>query len=71
MGSVEDPIIFEDNENGVVVQVEKEGTWVPSPYSRTLVEIIKPNQSIDAIEERFFTCWHHLEKGWGGGCSNC
>ena len=45
----------EDDEPEIVVRVEREETRVPSPYPRTLVEIVEPDQSIDLMEERFMS----------------
>src|ERR1700689_395072 len=57
VGSRSEPIVLddEDDEPEVVVRVEREETRVPSPYPRTLVEIVEPDQSIDLMEERFMS----------------
>ena len=57
VGSRSEPIVLddEDDEAEIVVRVEREETRVPSPYPRTLVEIVEPDQSIDLMEERFMS----------------
>jgi hypothetical protein len=54
-GSESEPIVLDDDDDDVeiIVRVEREETRVPSPYPRTLVEIVEPDQSIDQMEEAF------------------
>src|ERR1700689_798781 len=55
VGSRSEPIVLDDEDDDVeiVIRVEREETRVPSPYPRTLVEIVEPDQSIDAMEAAF------------------